>query len=239
MKRQPLSHVVSGLRYGDAWPSTSSWPYAVRFFGLITFATLAGLALGALTRWIDSLPEGWRSLALIGVPWFGLAFALGALTVRWRTRSGGAAVVGALATLGAVCGYYGYMHVVEHEANAFYLAHYLTFWLGPALLGGPLFGVAGAVWRGKRGSMKACAAGLLSAICVGEGGWTTARFLSAHQPVDAVNVAELALGLALPFLLVPSRRERLLAYGTTVGLSLCCVGCLWLIASLLTALNGP
>lgn len=68
----------------------------------------AGLALGALTRWIDNLPEGWRSLALIGGPWLGLAFALGAFMVLQGGRGRGAAIVGAIATIGAVLGYYGY-----------------------------------------------------------------------------------------------------------------------------------
>jgi len=61
----------------------------------------AGLALGALTRWIDNLPEGWRSLALIGSPWLGLAFALGAFMVLQGGRGRGAAIVGAVATIAA------------------------------------------------------------------------------------------------------------------------------------------
>ncbi|MCA1599633.1 MAG: DUF6518 family protein, partial [Chloroflexi bacterium] len=114
----------------------------------LALGALIGLLLGALTRWIDNLPDGWRSLALLGAPWLGLAFALGALAVLWGARSRVAAVVGAVATVGAVLGYYGYMRVVEHQANGSYLAHYLTFWLVPALFGGALFGLAGAVWRG-------------------------------------------------------------------------------------------
>jgi len=210
-----------------------------RVMCLIVSSMIAGLALGALTRWVDNLPDGWRSLALIGGPWLGLAFALGALTVLWGGRGRSAALVGAVATVGAVLGYYGYMIVVQHQANGSYLAHYLTFWLVPALLGGALFGLAGAVWRGAQGRTKALAVGLLSAVCAGEGGWTTLRFLSAHHSVDVVPVMELALGVALPLVLAPARRDRLVAYGTTIGLGLVGVLCLRLLASLLTLLNQP
>ncbi len=199
----------------------------------------AGLGLGALTRWIDNLPEGWRSLALIGGPWLGLAFALGAFIALRGDRSRGAAIVGAVATIGVVLGYYGYMIVVEHQANGFYLAHYLTFWLVPALLGGALFGLAGAVWRRGHGRLAALAVGLLSAVCAGEGGWTTLRFLGSHHSIDVVTLAELALGLALPFVLLRMGRDRLLAYGTTISLGVVGVVCLRLIASLLTLLNRP
>ncbi len=160
---------------------------------LIALGALAGLLLGALTRWVDNLPDGWRSLALIGSPWLGLAFALGALTVLWGGRRVVAAIGGAVATVGAVLGYYGYMHVVEHEANAYYL----TFWLVPAVLGGPLFGLAGAAWHDGSARLKALAVGLLGALCVGEGGLDTLASLGAHHSADAVSVAELALGLTL------------------------------------------
>jgi len=222
----------------SAWPRTARRQMA-RPVALIALGALAGLLLGALTRWIDNLPDGWRSLALIGAPWLGLAFALGALAVLWGARRVVAAVVGAVTTVGTVLGYYGYMRVVEHEANAHYLAHYLTFWLVPALLGGALFGLAGAVWRSGQGRMKALAVGLLSAVCAGEGGWTTLRFLSAHHSVDVVPVMELALGVVLPLVLARAWRDRLAAYGTTIGLGLVGAICLRLLASLLTALNRP
>lgn len=224
--------------------SSSAWSCSMRRqvarpLALIALAALAGLLLGALTRWIDNLPDGWRSLALIGAPWLGLAFALGALTVLWGGRGRSAALVGTIATICTVLGYYGYMIVVEHQANGSYLAHYLTFWLVPALLGGALFGLAGAVGRGAQGRMKALAVGLLSAVCAGEGGWTTLRFLSAHHSVDVVTVMELALGVALPLVLVRAWRDLLFAYSTTIGLGLVGVICLRLLASLLTVLNRP
>ncbi len=131
------------------------------------------------------------------------------------------------------------MIAVEHQANGSYLAHYLTFWLVPALPGGALFGLAGAVWRGVQGRTKALAVGLLSVVCTGEGGWTTLRFLSGRHAVDVVPVMELALGVALPLVLAPARRDRLVAYGTTSGLGLAGAICLRLLASLLTVLNRP
>jgi len=235
VKQQPVSYSTSGAYHtqrGDTPVGVSPWTCATR---LVVLGALTGLALGALTRWVDNLPDGWRSLALIGAPWLGLAFLLGAFAVLWGARSRVAAVVGAVATVGAVLGYYGYMRIVEHEANAYYLAHYLTFWLVPALLGGPLFGAAGAVWRGGHGPIKAGAVGLLSAVCVGEGGWETLRLLSTsfQRQADVVNVAELALGLALPLVLLHVWRDRLLAYGTIAVFALIGAACLRLIATLL------
>ncbi|MDQ2830893.1 MAG: DUF6518 family protein [Chloroflexota bacterium] len=236
MKQQSVPYLAADTRCGDTPVGVSPWSRAAR---VIMLGVFVGLALGALTRWIDTLPEGWRSLALIGAPWLGLAFALGALTVLWGGRGRSATLVGASATICTVLGYYGYMIVVEHQANGAYLAHYLTFWLVLALLGGALFGLAGAVWCGGQGRMKALAVGLLSAVCVGEGGWTTLRFLSAYHAVDVVPVLELALGVVLPLVLARAWRDRLAAYGTTIGLGLVGAICLRLLASLLTALNRP
>jgi len=237
LRQQSVSYSTSDAHYGGSHLSPQA--RVARPSMLIVLGALTGLLLGALTRWVDNLPDGWRSVALIGAPWLGLAFALGALTVLWGGRRVAAAIGGAVATVGAVLGYYGYMHVVEHEANAYYLAHYLTFWLVPALLGGPLFGAAGAAWRDGSARLKALAVGLLGAVCVGEGGLDTLASLGAQRSADAVSVAELALGLVLPLVLLRARTRRLIAYGTIAGCGLVGVVGLRLIASLLTMLNRP
>ncbi len=109
-------------------------------------ALWSGCALGIVSRLGDWLPPALAWLVNIGGPWLALAFALGALT---RSVCQGA-LYGAFALIGAVVGYYGWMHIVERQANLAYLTSIAAVWFAVAIVGGAVFGTAGASWRARR-----------------------------------------------------------------------------------------
>jgi hypothetical protein len=108
-----------------------------------------GLATGALTSVGQAyLNSPWLSLVNSASPWLVPMFALGAL---WR-RPGAAALAGAGTGLAELAGYYATAALRGYPAGH----AILLFWAACALLGGPLFGVAGLAWwrglpRGLRG----------------------------------------------------------------------------------------
>jgi len=179
-----------------------------------------GLALGIVSRLGDGLPPALAWLVNIGGPWLALAFALGALAGAPRRGL----VYGIVTLVSAVAGYYGWMHVVEGQANLAYLVHIAAFWLAVALVGGAVFGLAGAAWRGGRWWPRVIAAALLSATLAGESVDLLARPYDAAQ--KAVIGIELLAALLLPWLLLRERRATLMAALLTGGGAVLALGAL-------------
>ena len=106
---------------------------------------VVGLGVGILTAVLQQhLRPPWFSLVNGASPWLTPMFAMGAL---WR-RVSTAALAGLVTGLLELIGYYA-----TAIANGFpFLGGRLViFWFACALVGGPLFGVAGrAWWRGSR-----------------------------------------------------------------------------------------
>jgi hypothetical protein len=92
-----------------------------------------------------------------------------AFAVGWRTPSDPTAAVAGLVTLiGALVGYF----VSAAVAHAGVSVSTVAIWVGVALVGGPVFGVAGR-WRATgQGWRPAVAVAALGAVYVAEGLWT-------------------------------------------------------------------
>jgi hypothetical protein len=131
----------------------------------LAVAVAAGLVTGALTLAGQAvLPTEANRLANSGAIWVTVAFALG-----WRTPSDVfAALAGLLALVAALVGYF----VAAAIANAGVSASTVAIWVGVALVGGPVFGIAGR-WRAAApGWRAAVAAAALGAVYLAEGLWT-------------------------------------------------------------------
>jgi hypothetical protein len=163
-------------------------------------AAVVGLAIGALALIGQGhLPGAWNHLVNTGGPWLVGAFFIGALmpSDRW------AAAAGLVTLLGCLLGYYVAAHFfVGASADSGIVA----FWVGTALVGGPLFGLAGHWWRDSHDWRRLVGAGLLGAVIVAEGIF----LLQVVMPEDrAAGWVEIAVGVIVPLLLGRSIRDRL------------------------------
>jgi hypothetical protein len=100
-----------------------------------------GLVIGAETLIGQGrLPGAWQHLANTGGPWLVGAFFIGAFMPSQRL----AATAGLATLFGCLLGYYVAAHIlVDASADS----GTVVFWIGAALVGGPLFGLAGHWWR--------------------------------------------------------------------------------------------
>jgi hypothetical protein len=118
---------------------------------------LVALALGVVVGVLTSLLQGqlnfpWLALVNAASPWLTTAFVAGALQSRLST----AALVGIAATGLEVVAYY-----VTADLRGFGVSTaYVVLWSLCALVGGPIFGAAGHLWR------RAAPAGLGAALLV-------------------------------------------------------------------------
>jgi hypothetical protein len=131
--------------------------------GRLGLVAAVGLLVGVLTQiGQGSLPDGVSQAANSISPWLLVAFLVGSRMPdrRWATAAGFGALVGALV------GYYGMIELrYGFEAST----GSLVFWGLGALVGGPVFGVAGWSWRFDDGWRRAGAVGLLAAAAIAEG----------------------------------------------------------------------
>ena len=124
-------------------------------------------------------------------------------TDRW------AAVTGVGVLVGAVLGYYAAAVVAGAAAGASIMA----IWIGTALVGGPVYGLAGRWWRGEPGARRVLAIGLMGGILIGEGTSTLLRI----PELAAVGWVEIIAGIALTIVLGRSARERILGLAVVPG----------------------
>lgn len=152
--------------------------------------------------------------------WLGLAFVLGALARSIPT----AAIKGLVGLLSAVGAYYLLIGVLGEGFRAIGASHAASVWGAVALLAGPVMGAAGGLWRHRRGWPRAIAVGLLASALLAEGiGFGLARWAHLEQlpsdPGAVILVVEAALGLALPFVLLPAG-ERFRGYVAAAAIGL-------------------
>lgn len=104
---------------------------------------VAGLVMGAVTSVLQKyLNSPWLSLVNAASPWLAPAFAVGTL----QRRVGGAALAGLATCVFELAGYY-----LTSAARGFGAGDgILLFWTGCAVVGGPIFGLAGWLWRQDR-----------------------------------------------------------------------------------------
>ena len=170
----------------------------VRRIGLIVGV---GLATGALTQVGQSvLPDGWSQAANAISPWLLVAFLVGAVMPdrRWAVAGG------ILVLLLALVGYYAMIQLRYGYGGG---TGSWVFWGLGAVVGGPVFGLAGRSWRVGSQGQRVVAIGLLCAVAVTEGIY--------HRIV--LDEPEVAAGFVIAGLLVPlvfgrSARDRIGGY---------------------------
>lgn len=186
---------------GHSGPASRSRHGPLRWWQAGVLAGVVGIALGVLTLiGQGQLPGAWQHLANAGGPWLVGAFFISALvpSSRW------AAVAGLVTLLGALLGYYVAAHfLVEASASSGIVA----FWIGIALVGGPLFGMAGHWWRDAREWRRVAGAALLGAVIVAEGIYLLQVVIPEDRPAGWAGIA---VGIAVPLLLGRTAGDRLL-----------------------------
>ena len=174
----------------------------------LTTAVAAGLALGISTRLAYELPREWHWLAKVGVPWLAAAFAIGALA----HRPARGALHGAVGLVAAVLVYYvpsiAGLTRVTYEPSPVGLG-----WVAIGVPTGAAFGALGASYA--RGRARVMAASVLAAAFAGE----AVLFALLVRHPGRAGTYLLAVGMAVPFLLLRRARERLLALATSAFLA--------------------
>ena len=115
-----------------------------------------------------------------------------------------AALAGFGALAFALLGYYGMVQLRFGYGGS---TGALVLWGIGAVVGGPVFGVAGWTWRFEVGWRRATAIGLLAAVAIAEGG-----YLIRILPEASVGAAFIVVGLGVPLVLGRSAVERARAY---------------------------
>ncbi len=166
---------------------------------------VAGLVTGIVTQLGQSiLPTGWSQVANSISPWLLVTFLVGSTMPSWRTG-----LVAGIATLVlALVGYYAMTQLRYGIGGG---SSSLLFWGLGAVVGGPVFGVAGQVWR--RGSLRtrSLALGLLAAAFLADAGF---HAVVLSEPPVGVGFA--IAGLLVPLVVGRSAQERLGAYAAAV-----------------------
>jgi hypothetical protein len=135
-----------------------------------------GLAVGAATAVLQSyLDHPWASLVNAASPWVSPAFVVGTL---WR-RIPAAAIAGAAVCALELVGYYA-----TDSARGYPASHAeLVFWGVCAVVGGPVFGAAGWMWKRGTADTRGVGAATLAAAFLAEAivsyGWRLHYWSSA------------------------------------------------------------
>jgi hypothetical protein len=171
----------------------------------LALIALVGLATGVLTQLGQSiLPDGWRQVANAISPWLLVAFFVGS---RMPDRLW-AAGAGIATLLLALVGYYA-MTELRYGIGGGTTS--LIFWGLGAVVGGPVFGIAGLAWRAGPQRQRAFAIGLVAAVLIAEGIYN-AVVLSSPTVATGFVLA----GLLAPLLLGRTRNDRLLGYAAAL-----------------------
>lgn len=175
-------------------PAPASRVPGVRAPGLPAPAVLAvavgaGLAVGVLTSFGQTLLGGtwFAGLANAVSPWLVAAFLVGALARRGWV----AAVAGLLACAGEVAGYYLVADLRGFAVGAASVA----VWVVSGVVGGPVFGGAGRLWRTAEGRWRGVGGALLAGCWLAEAVVTYAGAL--RHAGDAAVFAVVALLLVV------------------------------------------
>jgi len=174
----------------------------------VALIVVAGLATGALTQIGQGVLGDWSQVANAITPWLLVAFLLGSAMpdTRWAVAAGAGAL------LLALVGYYGMVQLRFGYGGG---TGAWIFWGLGALVGGPVFGVAGHWWRGPVHRRRAMAIGLLGAVAIAEGAY---HVLVVDHPI--VGAAFIVAGLLVPLVFGRSRDDRLGGYVAMVPILL-------------------
>ena len=175
------------------------WARSLKPWQTGTLVGVVGLAVGVLTLVGQGVvPGDWNHLVNSGAVWLLFAFFAGSLV-----RSPGWAACAGLETLaGTLVGYYLARFVAYDMSPA---RGTLLFWVVLALVGGPIFGLAGSWWCDRHRLKQAAGAALLGGVFLAEG----ADILINIQRMRVAGWVSIGFGVVLPLLLGRSLRGRL------------------------------
>lgn len=196
----------------------------------MALALMAGAILGVLSRLGDHLlSDAFKDLADVGGLWLVTAFAVGATV----STAGQGAITGTLTLLTAVSTYYLSTYMLDEPITGARTIPRLGFvgpWIVAALVGGPIFGGAGFLWRTWQGWLRVVAVALVSGFLTAE----SVLWLLRGTSMMSVSGAELVCAAVLPWLMLRPG-ERLMAVGLASGFGLVALATF----STVVALLGP
>lgn len=167
----------------------------------VAFIAIAGLATGILTQFGQSiLPDGWSQAANAISPWLIVAFLVGSRMPDRRWAAG----AGIATLLLALVGYYAMTQLRYGIGGS---TGTLLFWGLGAVIGGPVFGIAGLTWRTGPARRRALAIGLVAAVAIAEG-----LYHASVLERSSEGVGFIIAGLLAPLVLGRSREDRLWGY---------------------------
>ena len=162
---------------------------------------LVGLATGVVTQVGQSvLPTGWSQAANAISPWLLVAFLAGS-----SMPSRASAITAGIVTLVlALVGYYATTQIRYGIGGG---TGSLVFWGLGALTGGPVFGLAGRLWRTGTDLLRPIALGLLAAVAIAEGIYHAVVLVE-----PSVGAGFVVGGLLVPLVLGRTWQDRIRSY---------------------------
>ncbi len=137
-------------------------------------------------------------------PWLFVAFLVGSRMPDRRWAAGAGTATLALAMV-------GYYSMTELRYGIGGGTSSLVFWGVGAIVGGPVFGIAGLTWRVGPARQRAIAIGLVAAVAIAEGVYNA---VVLSRPT--IGAGFVIAGLLAPLMLGRSRDDRLWAYVATL-----------------------
>ena len=170
----------------------------LRDWGLVL---LVGLGTGIVTQVGQSvLPTGWSQAANAISPWLLVAFLAGS-----SMPSRASAITAGIVTLVlALVGYYATTQIRYGIGGG---TGSLVFWGLGALTGGPVFGLAGRLWRTGTDLLRPIALGLLAAVAIAEGIYHAVVLVE-----PSVGAGFVVGGLLVPLVLGRTWQDRIRSY---------------------------
>lgn len=172
----------------DRWQRHALW--LVPAFGAVVVGVLSLLAH-------EYLPAGPDLIGHSAALWLAFAFYLGARS----ERAVDAVAAGGFGLIGVVLSYYGALLLFLGRTD---FANTQKFWLLASVVGGPIFGCLGYLYRSRRAVLSGFAAAALGAVFIAE----AVNYRRLSDLGVALGV-ETSVGLVLPFALARSRRQTL------------------------------
>jgi hypothetical protein len=167
-----------------------------------------GLAVGCVTSFGQTYLNGaLNAFVNSASAWLIAPFAVGAC----MAGVGGAALAGLVVCALQLVGYDATAHLRGFAVSG----SLLGFWGVCALVGGPVFGAGGRLWRGGRPGVRGVGAALLASAFVAEGAWLYAHELHYYATALIwVGIGTLVAGFGLR----GAREYRWLAVTLPLGL---------------------
>lgn len=165
-------------------------------------SVLLGTIVGILTIFGQGHLKGnWNSLANLGTVWLVPAFFISSTGHRKISSI----ISCSLCLIGEVIGYYCFQSLIY---NYNFLVNYFTIiWLGCAIVGGVIFGLAGYLWYHKDEKFHGLGSALLSGVFLTDGLNMFIHF-NDYKHMITVPIVEIVFSLLLIIILERNMKER-------------------------------